>query len=152
MRSANSRMSLSGRPRTKQYGPRSSNAVTCPSPLIARPTATACSACSIARCAPVAPFFGPPKPTESAGSPTAAATRERTVSARARASIGASSSRSATTVPPRARMTRAGGASSVTTTRRRAPTVASRDATAIATYSPVPLVAASSGPGAEPPT
>src|SRR5437899_8240928 len=133
-------MSLSGRPRTKQYGPRSSNNVTRPSPRSARPSTTACSACRSARCAPVAPCFGPPTPTDSAPSPVEFASRERSDSAYARASTGPVSSRTAAATPARERTTRASGASSATVTRRRAAIAASRDANAIAMYALGPLV------------
>src|SRR2546426_11207680 len=69
------------------------------------------------------------------------ATRERSASAWARASIVPASSRSAATTPVRERTTRASGTSSATDTRRRVTVAASRDANAIARYSTGPFVA-----------
>src|SRR6266550_5606016 len=117
--------------------------VTVPSPRIARPITTACSACRSARCAPVVPRFGPPTPAESVSSPFARASRARSASACARVSTVPASSRSAATIPVRDRTTRASGTSSATDTRRRSAAVASRDAKAIARYSPGAFVGAS---------
>src|SRR5437773_2419212 len=144
VRSANSRISLSGRPNTNVNGPRYSNIVTAPSPLMARPMTTACSAWRSARCAPVAPRFGPPTPAERPSSAVARARRTRSASAWARASTEVANSRNAATMPVRDRTTRASGTSSATDTRRRAAITASRDANAIARYSADPFVVRSS--------
>src|SRR6266850_2384643 len=102
-------------------------------PPFVRTRETACSAWRSARCAPVAPRFGPDTATESWSSSASLETRRRSRSPSLRASTSSSTSNTAATTSDRVRTTFASAGAAAVTAVRRCP-LAMRLENAIARY------------------